>query len=368
MSLPFGILFLKNTYSDYRLKTKWIETVWTVTNSKVEYRTEDRTYYSISLKYDCGSNKWIEKEGINTSTIYYNVGDYIVLYCDEDEPWKFVFKEKESFIGMLWFILTFFMPWFVIFLTWVKRVLNQSKTKKGKQKLVHSGTKVEATIIDIYQSDVRFDYKLWFKIVAQYWDDVFESEDIYADIYYLLDIWDNIDVYFDKWDFSKYWMDIDKVLERDCKISEIRDKKWWLMFVFLWIITLLFFIYGWIFLFLFIALFCFLIWIKRLRCSFWIKQMKENLVQSGKIVEATVLLVLSIPSKHRWGNNKYKVVAKYNGKTYLSEEYSEKFKIKIKKWDKIDVYLDELDHSKYWVDVDTLFGKKIEKIEKAQKR
>lgn len=224
MSLPFGILFLKHTYSNYWLKTKWIETVWMVTNSKVEYRTEDRTYYSISLKYDCGANKWIEIDGINTSTIYYNVGDYIVLYCDEDEPWKFVFKEKESFIGMLWFILTFFMPWFVIFLTWVKMVLNQSKTKKEKQELVHSGTKVEATIIDIYQSNIRFDYKLWFKIVAQYWDDVFESEDIYADIYYILDIWDKIDVYIDDSDHSKYWMDVDTFIEKNSEILKITIK------------------------------------------------------------------------------------------------------------------------------------------------
>ena len=224
ISLPFAILFLKNTYSDYRLKTKGIETVWIVTNIKTERRAEDRTYYSISLRYDCGSKKWIEKDGINTSTTYYNIGDYIVLYCDEDEPWKFIFKEEESFVEMLWWILVFFVPWFIIFLVWMKRVLSQRKARKENQELAQFRTKVEATIIDIYQSDVRFDDKLWFKIVAQYWDDVFESEDIYADIYYILDIWDKIDVYIDDSDHSKYWMDVDTFIEKNSEILKITIK------------------------------------------------------------------------------------------------------------------------------------------------
>jgi len=224
MSLPFGILFLKNTYSGYRLKTKGIETVWTVTNSKVEYRIEDTAHYSISLKYDCGSNKWIEKDDISVSTTYYNIGDNIVLYCDEDEPWKFIFKEEESFVGMLWLILVFFVPWFIIFLVWVKRVLSQSKVRKEDQELVQFRTKVEATIIDIYQSNIRFDKKLWFKIVAQYWDDVFKSDDIYADIYYILDIWDKIDVYIDEENHSKYWMDVDGFIEKNSEILKIAIK------------------------------------------------------------------------------------------------------------------------------------------------
>lgn len=227
MSLPFGIMFLKSTYSNYILKTKGIETVWIVTNSKVEYRTENSTYYSISLKYDCGLNKWIEKDGISTSTIYYNIGDYILLYCDENDPWNLIFKEEFSFInfiGNLWIILLFFVSWFVVFLTWVKRVLSQSRARKENQELAQFRTKVEATIIDIYQSNVRFDYKLWFTIVAQYWDDVFKSENIYADIYYILDIWDKIDVYIDGSDHSKYWMDVDTFIEKNSENLNITIK------------------------------------------------------------------------------------------------------------------------------------------------
>jgi hypothetical protein len=65
---------------------------------------------------------------------------------------------------------------------------------------------------------------LWFKIVAQYWDDVFESEDIYTEIYYILDIWDKIDVYIDDSDHSKYWMDVDTFIEKNSEILKITIK------------------------------------------------------------------------------------------------------------------------------------------------
>jgi hypothetical protein len=42
----------------------------------------------------------------------------------------------------------------------MKRVLSQRKARKENQELAQFRTKVEATIIDIYQSDVRFDGKL----------------------------------------------------------------------------------------------------------------------------------------------------------------------------------------------------------------
>jgi hypothetical protein len=42
-------------------------------------------------------------------------------------------------------------------------------------------------------------------------------------------------------------------------------------------------------------------------------------------------------------------VAKYNKETFLSDEYLNSLANVIKKWDKIDIYLDDMDHSKYYM-------------------
>ena len=75
-----------------------------------------------------------------------------------------------------------------------------------------------------------------------------------------------------------------------------------------------------------------------------------------------MLIILSIPSKSNRGN-KYKIVAKYMKETFCSEDYSIWLDEIIEKWDNIDVYIDENDHSKYWMDVDTLFKEKSEMME-----
>lgn len=90
--------------------------------------------------------------------------------------------------------------------------------------------------------------------------------------------------------------------------------------------------------------------------------MGQELLQNGEKIEARVLLILRIPNKNNWrwsslDNMKYKIVAKYMKETFCSEEYWTNLGKVIKKWDKIDVYIDEKDHSRYWMDVDSLLEK-----------
>lgn len=396
LALPVGILFLVHLYSDLKLKISGIETVWVVTNVKTEYRTNDVEHYSISLKYDCWSKEWIEKDGIGTSNTYYRVDEKIPLYCDEYEPWKFIMKEEVTFrniLSDLLFLLMFFLPWFIIFLIWIKRAKGQKKQNKIDQELQQSGMKIEAIIVDInqieYQSgagllsqivaqvflwfrgtskSVRFDWKLWFQVTAQYWENTFLSENIYEDIYYILDIWDKIDVYLDAEDNSKYWMDVDSILKKNYKeLNVVINKKWDELIIY-WIIVLimsiLFMYQNWLDLTSRLSLFIILLFIVAICLIwFWVKRVikqknREKLEQSGTKVEATILLELAIPitpkeqDRYKLVDYKYKIVAKYNKETFLSDEYSKS--IKIKKWAKIDVYLDESDHSKYWVDIDSI--------------
>lgn len=363
MMLPLGILFFRSFLSDYKLKTHGIETVWIVTNVKTEYRIEDKEYYSISLKYDCWSKKWIEKNGINTSTTYYRIDEKIALYCDENEPEKFVMKKETIFLDrLLWLFIL--MPWFIIFLAWIIRVKRQNKQKKVDQELKQFGTKVEATIVNIRQSNINFAQKLWFKITAEYWENMFISEDIYANIYYFLDIWDKIDVYLDNEDHSKYCMDVDSILEKNDKVLNVVANKKWCELIIYWMVVLIMsilFMYenNWLDLTSRLSLFIILLFIVAICLIwFWVKRLikqknRQKLEQSGTKVEATILLELKIPiTRNRSLAYKYKIVAKYNKETFLSDEYSKS--IKIKKWAKINVYLDESDHSKYWMDMDSI--------------
>ena len=193
---------------------------------------------------------------------------------------------------------------------------------------------------------------------------MFISEDIYANIYYFLDIWDKIDVYLDNEDHSKYCMDVDSILEKNDKVLNVVANKKWGELIIYWMVVLimsLLFMYenNWLDLTSRLSLFISLLFIVAICLIwFWVKRVikqknREKLEQSGTKLEATVLLELKIPiTRNRHLDYKYKIVAKYNKETFLSDEYSKS--IKIKKWAKIDVYLDESDHSKYWVDIDSI--------------
>jgi len=152
-------------------------------------------------------------------------------------------------------------------------------------------------------------------------------------------------------------------------------KNWAYASILIWIVLLLMLIYNsintwfdvnnnafvlcWI-----LMVVCFFFWIRNLLKRTRVKKMGQELTQNGKKIEARVLLILRIPyMKYKRLSYKYKIVAKYMKETFCSEEYSTKLSNVIKKWDEIDVYIDEEDHSKYWMDVDSLFGKKCEIIQ-----
>lgn len=403
--LPILIWCIIGTYSD--LKKHLIETTWTVSHIWVYHRSEnsDIIKYSISATYDCWSKKWIEWDSIGSTGHYYEIGDKITLYCDENEPQLFTFNKPfdEFLIHVLWW-LAFWMPWFILSLIWIIRVIKQNKRKKIKQKSEQFGTKIEATIVDIYQSNLRFDYKPWFKIVAKYWNHKYISEDIYADIYYVLNIWDKIDIFVDEsseskyiseyiyaniyplldiWDKidinsqkndkSKYFIDIDGILERNNEVKKIKiNKNWgyeilgWWIFIFIFSILIFKDISksncsksNWsdeskaLVLFIIIASFLILLWTIRVVKQIKRKKLNQELEQFGTKIEATVLLQLVIPRKRKNWGNKYIIVAKHNKETFLSDEYYKPFNDLIKKWDKIDIYLDNMNHSKYYMALPT---------------
>lgn len=397
IGLPILIWCIIGTYSD--LKRDLIETTWTVSHIWVYYRSEnsDIIKYSISATYDCWSKKWVEWNSMDSTGQYYEIGDKITLYCDENEPLIFYFNKDLLYTRLLLWLI-FWMPWLIISLIGIIKVKRQKERKKIDQELKQFGTKLEATIVDINQTEyqggsgliskiigqsfwlrntsknARFDWKLWFQVTVQYWEDVFISENIYADIYYALDIWDKIDVYLDKNDYSKFFIDIDSILEKNYKVLKPTTNKKWGYLIVCWatalIMSILLVNEKWFdlltsLLCFTIAIFLLYFWIKRVIQQKQRKKQAQELKQFGTKVEATVLLVLEmietankqIKNNRRILDNNYRIIAKYNKETFLSNKYSGDIDKLIKKWDKIDIYLDNSDHSKYYVDVDSLVEK-----------
>ena len=398
LAIGLPILILTIIIAPSNLK-KQIETIGTVTHIWVYHHNENsnHTTYAISAIYDCWSKKWIEWDNIGSVSQHYEIGEEITLYCDENEPQRFTLNTPfTEFVLWLWLGLLFSLPRFIMFLIWIKRIKRQNKQGKLNQELKQFGTKVEATIVDINQTEykresgiisqiigqnlwfrdtnknARFDWKLWFQVTAQYWEDIFISENIYADIYYALDIWDKIDLYIDETDHSKYLIDIDSILEKDYKVLKPAINKKWIEIIFYWVIVLtmsiLFVHEKWFdlinLIFFAVAILLLWIWIKRVKRQKQRKKLNQELKQFGTKVEATVLLVLEMTeSANKQGyknenrrilDNSYRIVAKYNKETFLSNKYSGNLDKCIKKWDKIYIYLDNMDHSKYYIDVDSL--------------
>ena len=110
-----------------------------------------------------------------------------------------------------------------------------------------------------------------------------------------------------------------------------------------------------IFLFPFMWLFTFVFWIKRILDKAKRKRLKEELTQFGSKVEATITKIIPY-----WNVNNqpwYKIEAINMSDVFLSEEIFADIDRILSVWDKIDVYLDYGDHSKYWMDTDSIFEK-----------
>ena len=108
-----------------------------------------------------------------------------------------------------------------------------------------------------------------------------------------------------------------------------------------------------LFLFPFMWLFVFAFWIKKIVDKAKRKKLKQELTQFGTKVEATVTKIIPC-----WSVNKqlwYRIQAMCTSDTFLSEEIFADIDKILNIWDKIDVYLDYGDHSRYWMDTDSIF-------------
>lgn len=110
-----------------------------------------------------------------------------------------------------------------------------------------------------------------------------------------------------------------------------------------------------LFLFPFVWLFVFGFWIKKIVDKAKRKRLKQELTQFGTKVEATVTKIIPC-----WSVNEqpwYRIEAMCANDTFLSEEIFADIDRILSVWDKIDVYLDYGDHSRYWMDTDSIFEK-----------
>ena len=170
------------------------------------------SYYTVKAQYDCGSKTWIIWYSIRLSGSYdYRIWDQIEIYCDEENPKKFVPKEifPGYFLISLFILLFDLAVWLLMLWYWIKK-------EKLRKRLIKNGIKVEATITSITQawwSQQIYNQK-WYTITAKYWDDTFVSKNVFENTNNIVKGWEKIDVYFDTEDHSKYWMDIDSVFEK----------------------------------------------------------------------------------------------------------------------------------------------------------
>ena len=185
------------------------KTIWVVTDVYAKHDSDGVTY-SVTAQYDCWSETWIKWYSMWSSSAYrYRVWEKIELYCDENDPNIFLPK---NFVDYLIFL--FPLAWFFILWYWIKRMVDNIKRKKLKKELTQFGVKVEAIVTDISSSWIVVNNHQWYRINAQYLEDFFVSEDIFADIWRILKQGDKIDVYFDPWDHSIYRMDTDSIFKK----------------------------------------------------------------------------------------------------------------------------------------------------------
>ena len=97
-------------------------------------------------------------------------------------------------------------------------------------------------------------------------------------------------------------------------------------------------------------------WIKNVVEQNKRKKLKKELMQFGIKVEAIVMDIkqtLAAVNHQHW----YIITTQYWEDTFVSETiFADIYKI-LKQWDKIDVYLDSGDHSRYWMDTDSIFDR-----------
>ena len=93
-------------------------------------------------------------------------------------------------------------------------------------------------------------------------------------------------------------------------------------------------------------------------CLIFKERKKQELVQFGKKVDATITKLIPYwrVDDQQW----YRIEAMYMDDVFLSEMIVANANNEWKVWDKVDVYLDCGDNSRYWMDTDSVFEKPVD--------
>ena len=88
------------------------------------------------------------------------------------------------------------------------------------------------------------------------------------------------------------------------------------------------------------------------------KKLKNKLSQYGTRLEAIISEIKDTKARSNdipW----YQIIANSNWKVFISETIYAKLQYILKKWDKIDVYIDPVNSDDYWMDTDSIFDRPI---------
>lgn len=186
----------------------WTQVSWIVTDVKVHEDDEDGDTYEPRVKYTCG---WIATEQRQwfSSSSHYREWENVKVFCDENNPNKFVIKSFSNYIMLIFPFLWLFALYFAI-----KNLFEDIKRSRLKNKLSHYWVHIEAIISEIKDTWAMMGDTPWYNIIATCDWKQFMSETVYAKLKYILKEWDKIDVYLDPINSNDYWMDTDSIFDK----------------------------------------------------------------------------------------------------------------------------------------------------------
>jgi len=215
---------------------------------------------------------------------------------------------------------------FILIIVWLFICVISSVFVYSTFKLIISGTKTVWTVTHIQTHYGDEDEATTYSISAMYdcWSKKgVEWNSMWSSSTYRYNIGDKFTLYCDE---SEPWIFIPKSFTNYL----------WLLAPLMWI---LFFVF----------------WIKKIVDKNKRKKLKEELSQFGTKVEATITKIIPYwnVNNQQW----YRIEAMNMSDVFLSEEIFADIDRILSVWDKIDVYVDYGDHSRYWMDTDSIFEK-----------
>lgn len=201
-------------YQIFKIIITGNKTVWTVT-SVIDVWDESPAY-SVSAIYDCWSIKWTVWKSIwESSTYHYNVGEEIVLYCDEKDPWVFALNTYVDYLSLI----PAFILW-VIMIIFIKSKLYMIKIEKIKK----NSMKVSAIVDEIIPGKAKYSKLYWCTIKVKYSGNIYLSEFVNWDVEKVVKVWDKMDLYISYDDPAKYWIDVDKISREIDELGPFGEK------------------------------------------------------------------------------------------------------------------------------------------------